>query len=427
MRRISISKWGVVLGLLALKAGSCAASTMFVNTIGTFTGTDPQYQIGAALTRTAQLGWDKYPASGDFTAVRPTFDIGNVNGTCAYGTSGVPLPDGQDSKAAWIVQPFTPAESGYVTNVQFVAQRMPGVGYYYGPQGTTAYASIIDAPVDGLLPTIPAMQPVDLSSARLGAIVGTGGLARSISAGTTYWLVMAPTDTVGAWTSTGLDYVNLNWTARSVIPDASKVSDALYNNDNGSGGFVALPGRAIRIRIIGWPTAPEEVSVGDAKARGNGAPVKVASAVITANTGAVGPDFFYIEDEDRPSGIRVIGRTGEPVGQHVTVTGEMTTLPGGEKAIDTTTGGIEPEPTNNQLDPLAMNLKSLHGFGLSAVGLLARVTGTVQTLSPLVINDGSVSVQVIGTVVPSPVTGEPLSVTGIVSLNSGGAPVLLVP
>lgn len=452
MKPLNLIRVGLAISLITFGASTLQAATTFVDTIGD----GSKYQIGKELTRTAMLGFDQYPTSGDATGVRPIFSEAGVT---AYGTTGVPCAQLWEAGAPgvvnpvtgqyafWLVQPFVSAASGYVTKVQFIAQFRNSAGYAQGP-GRTAYVDVIPAPSNGQLPASlwQSTQPVDvnLANAKLGTLVTASGLARQVSAGQTYWIVLAPWNQLGVWNSNGLDYANLNWGWRSVIPDASRVTDCLFSPKNGLGTMISMPGRALGVKVIGYAQLPTEKSIAEARMLEDGSVVKLSDVAISAKTGAVGPDFFYIEQMDRVAGIRVIGSTGLAEGTKVNVIGTLTTV-GVERAV--LLDDIEEIASASAPEPLAMITRSIgggsvppvngvtDGVGLNNVGLLVRVAGQVVPGSgsgtEFVISDGGNADGLlcrVGSGMTVPESGF-VAVTGVVSLEDFGGvrkPVLLV-
>ena len=116
------------------------------------------------------------------------------------------------------------------------------------------------------------------------------------------------------------------------------------------------------------------------------------------------PYGFYMEDDARTSGIRVISTVNPGEDRYVTVAGQMTTYEG-ERAVDCksfTLGGTDPTPPQ----PLGMTNRAMGGKhssantpavpagrlgGLYNVGLLVRTTGTVvsRNSNSFWIDDGS--------------------------------------
>ena len=412
-------------------AVSCSAQIVFVDTIGD----GSNYQKGKELARTMQAGFDTHPMSGDFTGVRPIFnntkDVATGrDGVMQYGTSGVPCAQLLRTNAqgtvylqsgefgAWIAQPFIPAQSGYITAIDLIAQDRHSVGYSNELPASQRKARVYIS--NSMVPSASdSYADIDISPATVGKQVsGTANI--HVDAGQTYYAVIG-VGTPGAWVSGNRFYFNLNWAWKSVVSDSSRVSDALYNNDNCNGSFVSMPGRVLGIKISGTTMVAQEKKIAEAKTLGNGEAVKCTDVVISAKSGAVGPAFYYVEDAKRCAGIRVVGTTSFNAGDHITLVGTMTTV-GVERAI--TQQSVSAGTTTGAVIPLGMNTRALNGYGLSAVGLLVRVAGNVTAGSPNTIDDGSCTpISVIGTVT----TGSGQIITGIASLDAAGKSVILVP
>lgn len=179
------------------------------------------------------------------------------------------------------------------------------------------------------------------------------------------------------------------------------------------------------------------VGVGDAKKASDGVRVTV-SGYVSARFG----DFFYVEADDRSSGIRVAAPDAalDP-GDEVEAVGTMLTLETGERVI----GGAEVTTLarNRTVAPLGMTndvigggdfhrsagnpgagQRGVHnGVGLNNIGLLVRTTGQVKFVSAdgetrtMMVSDGSsegVRVDLPQGVAPPP-SGSDIVVTGISS------------
>ncbi len=428
---------------VALVTGA-SAQTVILDTIGD----GSRFQIGRELSHSASLGYDAYPVSGDLTGARPTFLPSGVTGN---GTSGVPVaqvwnPGGpgqlepqSGQYAAWLAQPFIPQTSGLITQVEFIAQIRQTAGYNQGP-GRTAFVDVVPAPEGETLPAGFAPVAVDLSQAFLGSVVRAQGLSRAVEAGRRYWLVFAPVSEAGVWHASGLDYANLNWRWKKPAVDGQSVSDALYNNRNGSGDFLPMPGRILGVRLSGSTATPQPARVGEAKQLADGTFVSLEGAVVSAKTGAVGPGFFYVQSPDRSSGIRVIGTSPFDAGSPVNLTGTVSTA-GPERvillgSISSVSGGTSLRPLfvgnshvgggDNGLQPGVTG-----GTGLNNVGLLVRVAGIASPSGEreFTVNDGGRALKCrVGAGMSRPESGF-VAVTGIVSLELEGTrivPVILV-
>lgn len=428
----------------AMTGTGTRAGSILLDTIGD----GSRFQIGKELSRSVSLGYDAYPVSGDLTGARPAFQPGGVT---LNGTTGVPVAQiwnpgapGQlvpqsGQYAAWIVQPFVPQTSGQVTQVEFIAQIRQTAGYNQGP-GRTAFLDILPAPEGETLPAGFSPVAVDLSQAFLGTVVRAQGFSRTVEAGRRYWLVFAPVSEPGVWHSSGLDYANLNWRWKKPAVDGQSVSDALYNNRNGSGEFLPMPGRILGVRLSGSTATPQPARVGEAKQLADGTFVSLEGAVVSAKTGAVGPGFFYVQSPDRSSGIRVVGTSPFDAGSLVNLTGTVASV-GPERAI--LLGSISATSGSAALRPLFIGNSHAGGAdsglqpgvtggtGLNNVGLLVRVAGIASPSGEreFTVNDGGRALKCrVGAGMNRPESGF-VAVTGIVSLELEGTrivPVILV-
>lgn len=150
-------------------------------------------------------------------------------------------------------------------------------------------------------------------------------------------------------------------------------------------------------------TPPVDVTINDAKKQVDNTRVNLSEAVITA----FGDGYFYIENENRTSGIRVeLEQHSRDVGDIVEILGIMKTDENGERYISASsveTTGI------GSIAPLGMTNKALGGgdfgnpatgvgqrgatggTGLNNIGLLVRTTGAVSYIDAhtFTIDDGS--------------------------------------
>lgn len=438
MTRLNIAKAVAFLGVAGLAILQCAADTL-VDTIGN----GANYQIGKSLSRQISLGYDAYAFSGDFTGVRPFLGTTPVGGAFNYtfnvapkswdagsqgavwnvthrGTTGVTTAQvlvnnvpSVGQYAAWVAQPFTPAASGMVSAVNFIAEyRTPAwyVPTFYGgvARPSTAYVGILDAqPAVG--DTLPAS--VDLANCKTGTVVNVN-VSKSVTAGQTYWLVIGPQATLTGQMDAGvLDYANLNWAWRTVASDIAKAGVPLYNGTNGAGDYVAMKSSVLGFRIIG--ASPQATTVANAKTLADGTLVSIADgAYISAKSNPDG--LFYIEQTDRMAGIRVIGNAGLPVGEKVSLTGTITTV-GAEKAI-TLSGSVTDLSASAAIAPYGMTSTSVGT--LNSTGLVVKVWGSVKNAagSEFDLVDGAntagVHVRIIDSTVALPGNGSYVSATG---------------
>jgi len=194
--------------------------------------------------------------------------------------------------------------------------------------------------------------------------------------------------------------------------------------------------------------APEEIAdLTDAKSKADGKLVHTAGKIATTGFSDF-TGFFYIEEPDRSSGIRVVATTtlGSVVrGATIEVTGTMATTAAGERYIGQAT--VSASGTPAVLGPLGMTNKSMGGSnagnpplgqygvvggsGTNNIGLLVRACGQVVSFGSgyRVIDDGSgVLLRVDTTAAPSIPTSGYVTVTGVSSLygSAGSAERLLL-
>ncbi len=99
-------------------------------------------------------------------------------------------------------------------------------------------------------------------------------------------------------------------------------------------------------------------------------------AVTAALTSSVDSGAFYIEDDSRASGIKVISGYPAVVGNRVSVEGMIDTV-NGERVIEASS--VTAAAGTNIIAPLGATNKSLIGNGLSMTGLLAKTWGLVTS------------------------------------------------
>lgn len=203
------------------------------------------------------------------------------------------------------------------------------------------------------------------------------------------------------------------------------------------------------IGLIRWsPYVPEEIAeLTGAKSFGDGKLVHATGKIATTD----GSDFtghFYIEEQNRSSGIRVVATTITGTlarGKTIEVTGKMATTAAGERYIDQAT--VVASGTPSLLGPLGMINKTMGGLnvgnpplgqygvpggsGMNNIGLLVRAWGNVTSFGNgyVIIDDGSgVSLRVDTTAAPTTPTSGYVTVTGVSSLygTAGSAERLLL-
>ena len=117
--------------------------------------------------------------------------------------------------------------------------------------------------------------------------------------------------------------------------------------------------------------AVPSAKVTDLKKLADGATAQMTGKVVTAKFNG----YFYAEESDRTSGIRVTGDAN--VGDRVDVLGTMGTV-GGERIINST--NVIQRSSGSNIAPLGMNGRSAK-TGLSAVGLYLTVWGKVSAVN----------------------------------------------
>ena len=122
----------------------------------------------------------------------------------------------------------------------------------------------------------------------------------------------------------------------------------------------------------------------DLVAAGDGAPATVSGKVVTAGLDG----FFYVEEADRSSGIRVTGTAS--AGDTVFVRGRLDTV-NGERTLISDPGGVAAVPGGFVPAPLGMNNRT--AGAAMVTGLYATVWGRVLSMDTagncFTISDGS--------------------------------------
>lgn len=130
-------------------------------------------------------------------------------------------------------------------------------------------------------------------------------------------------------------------------------------------------------------TALTPITLPDAKKSADGTPIYITGAIISA----AWPDVFYIESDNRASGIRVEKAAhGLICGNRADIVGKLGTNANGERfiqassAVKTGDGSVKPlGMTNKQIggSALLLQLGVAGGSGLNNIGLLVRTWGRV--------------------------------------------------
>lgn len=184
--------------------------------------------------------------------------------------------------------------------------------------------------------------------------------------------------------------------------------------------------------------------IGNYKKQANGSKIDCPRAVVTAAFN----ECFYIESDDRSSGIKVaMPGYSVAVGIRLYITGTLKTNANGEKYIEPT--DVYADPSRGTIAPLTLSNKALggsawnydsvigtgqrgveNGIGLNTIGLLVKTTGLVTHTegSYIYIDDGS-QVDDFGTykgitvycgTLAQPMVGQYVAITGISTITKIG-------
>ena len=244
-----------------------------------------------------------------------------------------------------------------------------------------------------------------------------------------------------ARTAAFADTYQIRWAS---INSGGGVATSSVYTMNGTVGQAAV-GMSTNTSFIHWagfwageiPTPTPAASPAAVKMLPDGTFVSTAGKIVTASL-ADFTNFFYIEQVDRSSGIRVAAPasavSGLDRGSVVNVIGTISTLDSGERQISGPLVIIA--GSRAPLTPLGMPNRSLGGsdtngqfgviggFGVNTIGLLIRTWGRVtsSTAQALLIDDGSgTPVTVDATCLVSPPgVGSYISVAGISGLPASG-------
>lgn len=173
----------------------------------------------------------------------------------------------------------------------------------------------------------------------------------------------------------------------------------------------------------------------------DGTYLQIGDAICTATSAQAGD--YFIESQDRSSGLRVRTTDTMSVGERVTVSGIISTRASGERQL--TNSAVVSRTSSTPLLPVSVRLKSVGGgplgpycaavpgtSGTYNVGLLARCFGrvTYAAANYVNINDGSLPGNGLrvstASLTAQPAVGEFVGVTGIVQLQ-GTSPSSAIP
>ncbi|MHB9037312.1 MAG: sugar-binding protein [Armatimonadota bacterium] len=190
-------------------------------------------------------------------------------------------------------------------------------------------------------------------------------------------------------------------------------------------------GKSRNYNSIGRHILVQQTPIYNAKTATEGSTVSTSALVTAAFDG-----YFYVESQDRTSGIRVQkSKHGVHVGESVTVFGKVETLPSGERCIN---ASYVFSSAGETVAPLGVTNKSLGGgsfaqqqgvtggYGLNNIGLLLRTTGSVTQTGAgrFTITDGSATAVSVAGNLPSGATY--VAVTGALSCEKIGTDILPV-
>ena len=193
----------------------------------------------------------------------------------------------------------------------------------------------------------------------------------------------------------------------------------------------------------GVQIAQAVTTIAAAKAIGNGSAVSLPTRVVTA----VFPTAFYLEEDNRASGIRVQFESVLTAGQAVSVMGKMGIADNGERAILSPLVS-NPITTSTVIQPLSMITQAVggktqgltpgvtDGAGLNNIGLLIKIAGRVSAVTSdgFYLDDGSLAntgaamkdetgntgIKVWTGVANSAIQNSYVTLTGIISLSKTG-------
>lgn len=255
----------------------------------------------------------------------------------------------------------------------------------------------------------------------------------------------------GVWGTQDDDYGDLRLQANSPCVDAgdnSAVPSEIVTDFDGNpriwdGNGDGQSRVDMGVYEYGWWQLPP-ITISQAKLQADGVVVRINGAVVTASFA----DFFYIEADDRSSGIRVNKTAhGLAAGSRVNVAGTMQTSADGERCVDAIrvdgagTGSLRPlwlvgrmlGGANWNYVPAtgAGQMGVRGGVGLNNIGLFVKIVGyvTCQTSDYIYVDDGSalddgsgyVGVRVVSEAIPSGLQGRYVCAEGVSScLRIGG-------
>ena len=328
--------------------------------------------------------------------------IATNSATITWDTVGQPATSQVKYGATMSYGNTTPLDSNLVTSHSVALSGLtPGTTYHYqvistNANGTSAsgdytFASLADitAPVMGSLTDDDryTLSTTTLNGAWSATDPESGIQRYEYAVGTT----PGGTNTKG-WTSAGTATSAAIGGLTLSPGSAYYVSARAVNGANlTSTPMTANPTSGVTVAIL-------VAGISAAKGYADGTPVYLPAQTITAKYGPP----YYIESEDRSSGICVDATTTSAVGQAVPVYGKLGLVNGGERALKNCKV-VEPGGAGTVIDPLAMNMRSIGGgasgstpgiagsMDLNNLGLLVTIMGTVTKKQTgfIYVDDGS--------------------------------------
>ncbi len=306
----------------------------------------------------------------------------------------------------------------YYTDWRMVHDRF---GVWFGP--TVAQVVSVDSSPPGSPGPVDDGGPVQASLTRIRASWQQSVDAKSGLAGYFYRVTEKDGPEVVGWTPAGVQ--------TSVTIPVQLVAGRTYQ---------------VWVKAVdnfGWETQPvasagvtaallEPVRIGEAKASADGEAVLLEGKVVSA----VFADHFYVQEEDRSSGLRVEGSAPGAAGSRVSLRGVMGTSAGERVLLDAESAGAPvagavPAPLwlkGRDVGGSALNALTpgvAEGVGLHNIGLYVRVFGVVTQVSGtgFRVSDGSVDggVWVESGSLERPGVGEFVVVSGISSPRQPGS------
>lgn len=277
------------------------------------------------------------------------------------------------------------------------------------------------------------------SSVQSGIFTGTGYIAAIqwdlvwVWSQTLGWHVTAGLSPAPDWSVPHVLRVRAFGSHHEAWFDGQKVVD-MHDSGTLGGGYLNLVGGYGPIEFDNFAVSSGGLldiqtlfSIGDALLLSDGKLVSIAAPIVTA----VFPGYFYVEDADRASAIKVVGSAQVSRGDAVRVMGVLATI-SGEKQV--TAFAVE-QVGSGDVAPLGTVGRSLgQAQGISTTGMLMTIWGQVTHVTPdgiaCYIDDGSgrttdgfAGTRVILAGATVPALGDYVSCTGI-SRMIGGVPVL---